>query len=189
MLVKNVIFWDQTKRKDEFSNMDRLHQHKKRHNQFQCDQCIFKSSTKEEVSDYVKRMHVIKRKCNLCEFSTDSKASLYEHGKGFHNIKSYNCAKCDKTFTDYKDIKHHEENPHTNHNSNPQRTHSRRIVSQDERERMVFVGSGIMQLVILMMRIASSFTKRRHTVNFRNTVEQSPVVNFSIKSSPSRSLF
>ena len=62
MLVKNVILWDQTKRKDEFSNMDRLHHHKKQHNQFQCDQCIFKSSTKEEVSDHVKRMHVIKRK-------------------------------------------------------------------------------------------------------------------------------
>lgn len=81
---------------EKFLNANSLQEHRRKKHKIQCDQCIFMANSKSELDDHMKRRHVILIKCTMCEITTDTQSKMSEHVKGFHNIKNYNCGKCDK---------------------------------------------------------------------------------------------
>ena len=99
------------------NDMNSLNEHKKKHvKNHKCNNCLFKSDSKQELDEHITRRHREKFVCEWCDFVTHVKGEISEHEKNEHNIKKarkmLNCDKCANVYRSVSDLKNHVDDAH-----------------------------------------------------------------------------
>ena len=104
------------------NDTESLNDHKKKHmKKINCNHCLFKADSKQELDNHISRRHKEKFECDWCDFVTHVKGDISEHEKNEHNMtkarKMHNCKKCENVYRSVSDLKNHENEVHSQESS------------------------------------------------------------------------